>query len=69
MLRVRVAGLLSHANTQHVLKRSEPELRGPRSDLEIGPPSSRGVHAALLRTLSPMVATRSAPAGPNIEEQ
>eukprot|EP00969_Alexandrium_andersonii_P084292 3718415-Alexandrium_andersonii.AAC.1 len=48
---------------QNGFTRSELELRGPISDLNIGPRSSRGVHSAPLCALGPMATTRRTPGG------
>eukprot|EP00969_Alexandrium_andersonii_P256455 11337010-Alexandrium_andersonii.AAC.1 len=40
-------------NMQNRLRRSDPELRGPRNGLNIGPPSSRGVRSVALFAHSP----------------
>eukprot|EP00969_Alexandrium_andersonii_P287916 12728685-Alexandrium_andersonii.AAC.1 len=46
---------------QNGVKRSELELRGPRNEINIGPPSCRWVGSVPHCTLSPMVARRSDP--------
>eukprot|EP00969_Alexandrium_andersonii_P055053 2426353-Alexandrium_andersonii.AAC.1 len=45
---------------QHGFKRSELELRGPKSDLGIGPGSSRGARSAPFRALNLMATPMSA---------
>eukprot|EP00969_Alexandrium_andersonii_P109279 4821126-Alexandrium_andersonii.AAC.1 len=56
-----MAGLLSRPSMQNGVGPSEPELRGPRNDLNIGHPSSPGVRSAPLCALSPTATTRSGP--------
>eukprot|EP00969_Alexandrium_andersonii_P130630 5776063-Alexandrium_andersonii.AAC.2 len=45
---------------QNRLRRSKFELRGPRSDLKVGPGGSGGVRSAPLCALNSMAAARSA---------
>eukprot|EP00969_Alexandrium_andersonii_P000164 7146-Alexandrium_andersonii.AAC.1 len=43
---------------QHRFRRSNPELRGPRTNIEIRPPSTRGVRSAPLLALIPNLPTK-----------
>eukprot|EP00969_Alexandrium_andersonii_P018319 801407-Alexandrium_andersonii.AAC.1 len=45
-------------NMQHRLRRSELELRRPRTDLSVGPRSSRGVRSAPLPVQIPNPPTK-----------